>query len=538
MFKIRYLFLISLVLMLLSACSSIQQTFDGKQKGFTVLAINDVYRLDNLAKVRTLRKQLEKNGDVLVLHAGDFLFPSFLSRKYNGEQMIDVLNVLDGDDIAKDPLFFITPGNHEFDKSKMKHAPIVRDRLAESQFDWLASNIQFKTAANIQGENLLPSKLIEVNGINVGIFGLTTDTKKAEYIQRFLDPVTVAKNMTAQLRQQGAEIVIALTHLDMQEDKHILQTLGKQGPDIIFGGHEHNRQSADVQGRYVIKADADAITATVAQIQLKENAVPSVNFTFKNMQDVPADPMINTRIDGWIKKHEQAFCQADELGAGCLSKRIGKTRVLLKAEELEIRRFETNIGNWIADTARDAYADRGAQIAFLNAGGLRLNQDIPAGADLTKRTLNQLFAYPSPIALVKMKGSTLQQVVDRSIQKWTGNGHWLQISGFAFRHNPETQVADQLTLLDKNGARPVKPDEDILAVINYYLLDPKGDQDGYMMLSPALIINPDDNWPDLKNRVESKLKATEQQGISPQIEGRVCNTQRGGRCLAVGQSDL
>lgn len=533
MFKVRFLLLVSLLLVLLSACSQMQQTFDGEQKGFTVLAINDVYRLDNLAKVRTLRKQLENRGDVLVLHAGDFLFPSFLSRKYKGEQMIDVLNVLDGDDVAKDPLFFITPGNHEFDKSKMKHAPILRDRLVESQFDWLAANIQFKNAANIRGENLLPNKLVEVNGIKVGIFGLTTDAKKAEYIQRFLAPVAVAKNMTAKLRQQGAEIVIALTHLDMQEDKQILQTLGKQGPDIIFGGHEHNRQSAEVQGRYVIKADADAITATVAQIQLKENAVPNVNFKFKKMQGIQADPEVKARIDSWIEKHEQDFCDAGEQEAGCLSKRIGKTRVLLKSEELEIRRFETNIGNLVSDIARDAYADKGAQIAFVNSGGLRLNQDIPAGADITKRTLNQLFAYPSPIALVKMKGSTLQKVVDRSIQKWTGNGHWLQISGFAFRHNPDTQVADQLTLLDKNGARPVKPNEEILAVINYYLLDPKGDQDGYTMLSPKLIVNPGDDWPDLKNLVEQKVKEAGQQGISTQVEGRVCNTQRGGKCLAI-----
>ena len=48
--------------------------------GFTILSLNDVYRIEglvdsdmgSLARVRTIRKQLESQGDVLVLHAGDF----------------------------------------------------------------------------------------------------------------------------------------------------------------------------------------------------------------------------------------------------------------------------------------------------------------------------------------------------------------------------------------------------------------------------------------------------------------------------------
>src|SRR5262245_24700514 len=67
---------------------------------FAILAINDVYRiggLDNgtrggLARVRAARAALEErhNGAVLMLHAGDIIFPSLLSRLYEGEQMIDV----------------------------------------------------------------------------------------------------------------------------------------------------------------------------------------------------------------------------------------------------------------------------------------------------------------------------------------------------------------------------------------------------------------------------------------------------------------
>ena len=53
----------------------------------------------------------------MLLHAGDFLFPSLLSRKFRGEQMIDLLNQLDGDPDADDPLMFIAIRKRRFWRS-------------------------------------------------------------------------------------------------------------------------------------------------------------------------------------------------------------------------------------------------------------------------------------------------------------------------------------------------------------------------------------------------------------------------------------
>src|SRR5688572_22086571 len=87
-----------------------------------LLTINDVYRIEGveggqaggLARVRTLRKELERDHpDLLLLHAGDFLFPSFASRLYSGEQMVAVLNSLDGNTSAFDSRMFVVFGNHE-----------------------------------------------------------------------------------------------------------------------------------------------------------------------------------------------------------------------------------------------------------------------------------------------------------------------------------------------------------------------------------------------------------------------------------------
>src|SRR4051812_37641470 len=86
-----------------------------------LLTVNDTYRIEEspdgtggFARIRALRMRIETQyPDLVVVHAGDFLFPSLLSREYLGAQMIDVMNRLDGSD-AFDPRLLVTFGNHEF----------------------------------------------------------------------------------------------------------------------------------------------------------------------------------------------------------------------------------------------------------------------------------------------------------------------------------------------------------------------------------------------------------------------------------------
>ena len=202
----------------------------------------------------------------------------------------------------------------------------------------------------------------------------------------------------------------------------------------------------------------------------------------------------------------------------------------LIAEELTIRRFETNLGNWLADTARTSFADQGAQIAFLNAGGMRLNQNIPAG-ELNRRHLDTLFAYSTRLAMIRLSGAQLQAVVNHAITDWTGNGRWLQVSGFAFKHNPATGTAEQLSLITPQGLRPIQADETLLAVTNDYLLDASGDQDGYRMLGENLIVALDQPRLELKDKVLEALQQAGSAGIAPRVEGRVCNVSKPGVCL-------
>ncbi|HEV8581394.1 MAG TPA: bifunctional metallophosphatase/5'-nucleotidase [Thermoanaerobaculia bacterium] len=506
-----------------------------------LLAINDVYRIEGvdggtiggMSRLRTLRKELEReHPDLIVLHAGDLLFPSFLSRTFNGEQMIDVLNTLDGDPAGFDQRMFAVFGNHEFEKDKMKDAPLLDQRVAESQFRWVNGNVVFAEGQDgrplIAGDNLARSWIVESGGIRIGLFGLTVDVKRPEYAAQFQDPIDTARQLTAALRRQGAEVVVALTHLNASDDRRLLATLGADGPDLVMGGHDHQHMACDVDGRKVLKADADARTANIVRLTLGADGKLAVEDRLEPLdQNVAEDCAVNGTVQSWLSLHEGLFCGQEAgkngtpLDPRCLEKELGSTKTPLVAEEIKIRGSETNLGDWIADRMVETFKSCGAQVAFINSGSLRLNQDLPAGP-VTRRAIEELFAYPTPLYLLRFKGSTLQQVAARAIVGWPGSGNWLQISGFAFVHDTSKGHVSGVELVTSEGRRAVTPDEEILAVTNNYLFDPSGDRDGYTMLDPSMVVQEcAANGKDLKADVVVPALQSASGGIDPRADGRI-----------------
>ena len=378
----------------LAALVLAQTATAAEERSFAILAVNDVYRIDGLyngtvggpARLRSLRLALEADyPDLLLLHAGDIIAPSFLSRSYHGEQMIDVLNLLDGDLEAFDQRMFVTFGNHEFDRGKLKDAEILNALVADSRFTWLGSNIRFASGPDgrplIGGPNLADSLLVESGGVRVGLFGLTIDSERPAYVVEIAEPIARAERLTALLRAQGAEFVVALTHLPLASDQAILTTLGEAGPDLIVGGHEHSRQTWPAEAPRIFKADADVRSASVIEVTLPAAGAPVIRQRFEEPRGEapPPDPQVAARAQGWLTRHSEAFCAADGSSADCLEAVLGQAGVELVAEEEAIRSRETNFGNWLADQALRAFRDAGAQVAAINSGSLRLNQNIGAG---------------------------------------------------------------------------------------------------------------------------------------------------------------
>jgi len=501
------------------------------EREVVVVAINDMYRIEGveggqqggMSLVRALRQQLEQQTpDLLFLHAGDFLFPSLLSEKTNGAHMVEMMNLLDGASGVHDARMFVVFGNHEFDQSQRKHAALLQARIDQSEFQWLGSNIRFSEEAGkplVASKNLMVSKIVESGGVRIGLLGLTTDKKSANkiaYVDEFLDPVYVAGEQTKRLREQGAEVVIALTHLPLETDQEILTSLGDNGPDLIIGGHEHQRHHVEIHGRWILKADADARTATVVRIRMiGKRPFMSFGYRFLDRNRVTPDPQMQLQVNRVLQEHEEWFCVDHHEAAGCLQRAVGETAVPLIGEELEIRSYETNLGNWVADQGRTVVED--ADIAFINAGSLRVNQDIPPGP-ITQRDLEELLPYDSELVRVELDKNQLDAVLERAAEEWSGKGHWLQISGFAFTHDPRKAEGHRVGAISlvQNGKMMILPDRPLHAITYKFLIE---GGDGYDMLKSLKWVSV---GVSLKERLRQVLRASTTP-IQPQVDGRICN---------------
>ncbi len=522
---------------------------------FRILHLNDVYRIGGLAdgrgglaRVRTLRAQAEVGceDDVLLTHAGDALHPSLLSRRMHGAQMVEILNHLDGDPAAMDPRMVFTFGNHEFDEDALEDAPTLQARIDQSQFRWLDTNLAWAEGPDgphIASEKLHSQVMLELGGVRVGVFGLTLDSKQPAYVS-YIDPdvVGVARSRTADLREQGAEVVIALTHLEAAQDRLILDRLRAAGPDLVLGGHDHQLQTLEVGDHLVLKGDADAVRVRLVDVAVGPSGAIQIGFDGAGVPLGPESPPPDPAVQAAVERLEQAFAHdfCGEEGPGCLARPLTTTCVDLHAEETTIRRFETNLGDWVADRMLDLFEGESVDAAIINSGALRLNQDVKAGTALTRRMVEELFAYPTPVHVVQIDGATLQSVLDRSVEDWSGSGHFLQVAGLAFHHDVARERASDVVLLDGAEARPLDPEGTYRVATVRYLLDPSmGDQDGYTMLSLDQEVELPHSGTDLKAHVLETLASTEG-CIRPEREGRICprGAPAGGRSagLSLGQA--
>ena len=510
----------------------------GSPRSFAILSINDVYRIEGLqsgegglARLRTLRKTLEQDyPDLLLLHGGDVLYPSLLSRLLDGRQMIDVLNQLDGLDPGFDPRMFVVFGNHEFDEERIRDWGMLNQRVADSDFRWLAANLDFKTGYDLTSNNVSDNVLIESGGVTVGIFGLMIDTPEVEYARpdASLERLRYhAIDQSRRLRAQGAEVVVGLTHLTRGDDIELLKLEG--GPDLIIGGHDHENMSVKVNGRCLLKADADAKTARLVVVTTQGSGPPRVENRLVPVDStIPADSDVQASVDRWLADHAAAYCAKKSQPDDCLSMRLGTSTTALVGEEIAIRNQETSLGNWVADEmlkagrAHGKLPDDALVASLINSGALRLNQNLPPGADLSRQVLEELIQYDDPLYLFAVSTAELQTALDHSVAS-AGEGPWLQVAGLRFEADMAAGKAGNVSV----GGVPVEDVSDgkLFLVTNRFIADPgaPGNQDGYAFTATEAdrVHDGAGNEVMLKAVIEEALTNAPNQTIAPTVEGRV-----------------
>ncbi len=181
-----------------------------------------------------IQKIRAEEENVLLLDAGDIFQGTPYFNRYGGVLEMRLMSEL-GYDAA-------TMGNHDFDAGV---EGFVKAR-SHAKFPFLCSNYDFSNTL-IEGhtqESLVLSKgniKVGLFGVGVELKGLVPDDKYKE--TRYLDPVDIANDRARDLKAQGCDLIICLSHLGYEygSSKVSDRMLANKTRNIhlIIGGHTH-----------------------------------------------------------------------------------------------------------------------------------------------------------------------------------------------------------------------------------------------------------------------------------------------------------
>lgn len=215
----------------------------------TILHTNDVHSriepfpqdgsrnagMGGVAARAAIIKQIRAEAEhVLLLDAGDIFQGTPYFNIYKGEPEIKAMSLM-GYDAA-------TMGNHDFDAGLENFAT----QLNHANFPIIVCNYDF-TNTPMEGKSS-PYKIINKGNIKVGIIGVGIEGKGLIPDNLFgntvyKNPIECANKTAADLKKQGCEFIICLSHLGDKyaDDKLSDEILAKEcfDIDLIIGGHTH-----------------------------------------------------------------------------------------------------------------------------------------------------------------------------------------------------------------------------------------------------------------------------------------------------------
>lgn len=382
----------------------------------------------------------------VVVDGGDAWQGTLISNTTNGQSVMDTMAQVKYDAAAI--------GNHEFDFGR----DVLINNIKNAKFPILGANIiDTKTGKRVDWTQ--PYVIIEKDGLKIGIIGFatpqTTSTTKSTNIEglSFVDPVPLAKELSAELRAKGVDIIMVTSHLpgeQNQKSAEIISELadlakgtGNGTLDAIVGGHSHMRVSGIVNGIPVV--EAQSWLYAVGHIQLfvdkTTKQVVSSNAslleTYTNL--TTADEKIHQTVDDYKAKISTKSSEVEVV----VAEPLGRKSFRFDKNGGVDRDGASQLGNSITDAMRAAEK---SDIAFTNIGGIRADVD---KGDLTYGEMFEVF----PFGNYNVTGTMTAEQIKKALEvtdKYT-NLPAIQFSGLKVEWDstkPLGEKYSKITLVD------------------------------------------------------------------------------------------
>lgn len=391
------------------------------------------------------------HANTLLIDAGDAVQGSLYFTIFGGEVERRLMNAM-GYEIR-------ILGNHEFDNGM---EPLAREwRLVEG--DRLSAN--YGLAGTPLDSIFVPSVIKEYNGHKIGFIGINLDPAGMVMAANhqgvvYSDAVATANAEAARLKEQGAEMVIVVSHIGYDEngERPDDRAIAAQSRDIdlIIGGHSHTTidpltpegeamstvNNLDGRPVRVLQTGSRGVNLGEITISLTDRSI--------NARLIPVDARLDSRVDPEFAaliapyRHGVDSLRGIQLGTAPTAFEKNTPEILNLLSDFVLAR-----GSQIAGKPAD--------LAIMNKGGIRNSLD---KGTITKGEIIDILPFDNKIVVVDIKGSDLLENLAIMAAR-DGNG---VSRGVSVTYDPNDHRINTATI----DGKPIDPARTYrLATINY-----------------------------------------------------------------------
>jgi len=422
---------------------------DSLNKGIVILHVNDAHCGINAddetfgyADIAAYEAKLKAEGyTTLLVDAGDYVQGDVIGTLSDGEYIIDIMNELDFD--------VATLGNHEFDYGMEQ----FKDLTEKAEFEIVSSNfIDLKTNKPVfDGWTM-----VEADGVKFGFVGITTPetvvksdpsnfkNEDGEFIYSFCageNGEELYSNVQASVdaaEAAGADMIVALGHLGIDEQsspwtsREVIKNTN--GIDLFIDGHSHSLIESEIvtdeKGDKVVLTSTGTKLQSIGTVTVADGKITS---ELVEKEDYKVSEDASSEESKAYRKASEFISAIEEQYEKLVNTVVAKTDVDLTTmnpqnpEERIIRSRETNLGDLCADAYRTLM---GADIAFVNGGGIRANID---SGDITYGEIIAVHPYGNSLCLVEATGQEILDALELgACSNPDESGGFLQVSGLTY----------------------------------------------------------------------------------------------------------
>jgi len=469
--------------------------------------------------LQTMRGEIAPEEPVLVISAGDFMAGTpFAWLALEGKAAeLDLMQHMGYD--------LVILGNHEYD-----YGPDVLTEYLEAagypgaheDTQILSGNAAFPAGHPLVQMQLKMTTVISPAGLDldIGFFSLLGEnaialSPNADPVQ-FEEPLQFATKAVARLKEEGADIIVGITHSGLPEDEELAREVA--GIDVIVGGHCHTALHEPLRVEDTIIVQAGAHTEYLGCLQLTYDAredsltirddEPSHPHLLPIDDDIEPCPDIESRIAQYTEAVNRTLAQnTDGIYDDLLQV------VAYSSDEISNlpKKKETPYGNLIADAFRWSVQQRtGDRVDFaFQANGQIRGPLLPGNREETRGQLSLYEVLSTmgmghgpqdepgyPLVSIYLTGDEVRRVLEIShlLSQIMGDAFFLQVSGLRFSYDPGRAILLQLPVVDQ----PLPTYRAVLEAERYLGDDPKmsddffeplkrGDEDLYHVVADTFV---------------------------------------------------